>query len=225
MAAPRYRTTNNFGSTAFATWVLVPPLDRPVPQAALGVPAPGYEVFAIDPSVSPPQPVPAGEPGRMAVQGPTGSTYWRLPDKQRGDVQFGYTFQDDLIMFAADGISEYLGRTDFLISTAGNKVAPVEVEAVLSSHPAVLEAVVFGLPDRPGRRSSRRLSCCARPRMRLTTPARVAGLRQGTTRPIQVPAPTRVRRLVRRDAVGKVPPRVLRDKVLAGESAAGDGER
>ena len=146
---------NNFGSTAFATWVLVPPLDRPVPQASLGGPAPGYEVLAIDPDLSAagrdPRPMAAGEPGRMAVRGPTGLTYWRLPGKQRSDVRFGRSLQDDLIRFGDDGLAEYLGRTDFMISTAGHKVAPVEVETVLGRHPAVREAVVFGLPDRTRR--------------------------------------------------------------------------
>jgi 2-aminobenzoate-CoA ligase len=139
---------NNFGSTAFATWVLVPPRDRPVPQASLGQPAPGYEVLAIDPDLDQGlRPTAAGEPGRMAVRGPTGLTYWRLPGKQRADVQFGRSLQDDLIRFGDGGLAEYLGRTDFMISTAGHKIAPVEVETVLVRHPAVREAVVLGLPD------------------------------------------------------------------------------
>ena len=65
---------NNFGSTAFATWVLVPPLDRPVPQACLGRPAPGYEVLAIDPDLSQgPRPVidrRAGPDGRARADRP-----------------------------------------------------------------------------------------------------------------------------------------------------------
>src|SRR5262249_45000879 len=131
---------NNFGSTAFATWVLVPPLDRPVPQASLGQPAPGYEVLAVDPDLSQElRPVTAGEPGRMVVRGPTGLTYWRLPARQRADVRFSWSLQDDLIRFDGSGLADYLGRTDFMISTAGHKVAPVEVETALSSHPAVHE--------------------------------------------------------------------------------------
>ena len=142
---------NNFGSTAFATWVLVPPLDRPTPQGWLGAAAPGYKVIGIDPDLPDRlRPVRDGEPGRLAVRGPTGLTYWRLPARQRADVRHGYTLHDDLICFGTgdlQGLAEYLGRTDYLISTAGNKVAPVEVEQVLASHPAVREAVVFGMPD------------------------------------------------------------------------------
>ncbi|HUN34321.1 MAG TPA: class I adenylate-forming enzyme family protein [Trebonia sp.] len=210
---------NNFGSTAFATWVLVPPLDRPVPQASLGAPAPGYEVLAIDPELSPaergPRPMAAGEPGRMAVRGPTGLTYWRLPGKQRADVRFGRSLQDDLIRFGDDGLAEYLGRTDFMISTAGHKIAPVEVETVLGRHPAVREAVVFGLPD-PARRELVAAFVVLH---------RGFNASDGLRRELQDFVKSRLaphkypRRLdfidaVPRDSVGKVQPRILRELVM-----------
>ncbi|MGH3150265.1 MAG: acyl-CoA synthetase [Streptosporangiaceae bacterium] len=210
---------NNFGSTAFATWVLVPPAGRPVPQASLGRPAPGYEVLAIDPDLSRGlRPVPTGEPGRMAVRGPTGLTYWRLPDKQRTDVAFGRSLQDDLIRFGDDGLADYLGRTDFMISTAGHKIAPVEVETVLSSHPAVREAVVFGLPD-----ATRRETVAA-----FVVLNQGFGQSDGLRRELQDYVKSRLapykypRRLdfidaIPRDSVGKVQPRILKELVLAAD--------
>jgi 2-aminobenzoate-CoA ligase len=211
---------NNFGSTAFATWVLVPPTDRPVPQASLGQAAPGYEVLAIDPELSGGlRPVAPGEPGRMAVRGPTGLTYWRLPGKQQVDVRFGCSLQDDLIRFDDSGLADYLGRTDFMISTAGHKIAPVEVETALSRHPAVHEAVVFGLPDATRRE----------------TVAAFVVLNQGfepadgLRRELQDYVKSRLapykypRRLdfidaIPRDSVGKVQPRILKELVLAADS-------
>jgi 2-aminobenzoate-CoA ligase len=138
---------NNFGSTAFATWVLTPRQGERFAPAALGRPLEGYEVIAVDPEASEIVPVAPGSPGRMAVRGPTGLTYWNRPDLQARDVRDGWTMIDDLIRFDAAGNAEYLGRTDFLISTAGYKVAPVEVENVLASDPAVAEVAVVGLPD------------------------------------------------------------------------------
>ncbi len=213
---------NNFGSTAFATWVLVPPTDRPVPQGSLGSPAPGYEVVAIDPDLGRGlRPMPAGEPGRMAVRGPTGLTYWRLPGKQHVDVRFGCSLQDDLIRFDDDGLAEYLGRTDFMISTAGHKIAPVEVETALVSHPAVREAVVFGLPD-----STRREMVAA-----FVVLHKGFDASDGLRRELQDFVKSRLaphkypRRLdfidaVPRDSVGKVQPRILRDVVLEADRAA-----
>jgi 2-aminobenzoate-CoA ligase len=230
---------NNFGSTAFATWVLVPPVPvppvpvPPVPvppvavpgagraaaRASLGQAAPGYEVLAVDPDLSRGlRPVATGEPGRMAVRGPTGLTYWRLPIKQRVDVQLGWSLQDDLIRFDQDGLADYLGRTDFMISTAGHKIAPVEVETALSTHPAVREAVVFGLPDATRRE----------------TVAAFVVLNQGFSpsdglrRELQDYVKSRLapykypRRLdfidaIPRDSVGKVQPRILKELVLAAD--------
>jgi 2-aminobenzoate-CoA ligase len=52
-------------------------------------------------------------------------------------------------MIALDetGNASYLGRTDYLISSAGYKIAPGEVERVLSAHPDVAEIGVVGAPD------------------------------------------------------------------------------
>lgn len=138
---------NNFGSTSFATWVLVPRRGERFERASLGRAAPGYTVVAIDPDAPGVVAVEAGTAGRMAVRGPTGLTYWNRPEFQARDVRDGWTLVDDSIRLDPDGNAAYLGRTDFLISSAGYKVAPVEVETVLAAHPAVREVAVLGLPD------------------------------------------------------------------------------
>ena len=211
---------NNFGSTAFATWVLVPPTDKAVPRASLGQATPGYEVLAIDPDLSQGlRPVATGEPGRMAVRGPTGLTYWRLPGKQRADVQFGYSLQDDLIRFDRDGLADYLGRTDFMISTAGHKIAPVEVETVLSSHPAVREAVVFGLPDATRQEMVAAFvvlhqGCSPSDGLR----RELQDLVRSRLAPYKYPRRLDFIDTIPRDSVGKVQPRILKELVLAADS-------
>jgi 2-aminobenzoate-CoA ligase len=158
------------------------------------------------------------------VRGPTGLTYWRLPDKQRTDVRFGRSLQDDLIRFDADGVAEYLGRTDFMISTAGHKIAPVEVETVLGQHPAVREAVVLGLPD-----GTRFESVAA-----FVVLHKDFGSSQDLRRELQDFVKSRLapykypRRLefveaIPRDSVGKVQPRILKEIVLAADSEERQG--
>jgi 2-aminobenzoate-CoA ligase len=137
---------NNFGSTSFATWILVPPLGVKSPRAALGRPLPGYRVEAVEVVAGTIRPIKKGF-GRMAVRGPTGLTYWNRPELQRRDVIKGWTLSDDLIEFDGEGNAHYLGRTDYMISTAGHKVAPVEVEQVLSCHAAVHEVAVVPAPS------------------------------------------------------------------------------
>jgi 2-aminobenzoate-CoA ligase len=137
---------NNFGSTSFATWVLIPPLHEPSPRSALGKALPGYQVAAVEVDGDMIKILPQGAIGRLAVKGPSGLTYWNLPELQKRDVVDGWTLSDDLIQFDATGAAHYLGRTDYMISTAGYKVAPVEVEEVLSRHPAVREVAVVPGP-------------------------------------------------------------------------------
>ncbi len=146
-AARGVRLVNNYGSTSFATWVLVPQAGDPDGPAVLGHASPGYFVIASDLESGEVRPVVSGEAGRMAVRGPSGLTYWRRPDLQRRDVIDGWTMADDLISFDRHGSASYLGRTDHMISTAGFKVAPAEVEEVLARHPAVREVAVVSAPD------------------------------------------------------------------------------
>lgn len=137
---------NNFGSTSFATWILIPRVGETIPRAALGKPAPGYIVEAVEVSDGAICPVPRNQIGQLAVKGPTGLTYWNRPDTQQRDVVDGWTLSDDLIQFDDGGNAHYMGRTDYMISTAGHKVAPVEVEEVLSRHAAVREVAVVPAP-------------------------------------------------------------------------------
>jgi len=48
----------------------------------------------------------------------------------------------------ADGRVRFRGRLKELIKTGGANVAPLEVEAILLTHPAVQQAYVVGVPDR-----------------------------------------------------------------------------
>ncbi|MGW6459657.1 acyl-CoA synthetase [Streptomyces sp. NPDC055078] len=139
---------NNFGSTAFAGWALAAREGEDFEPASLGRASPGYTALAVEPDPGPGvRQVADGTVGRLAVRGPSGLTYWRRPELQRRDVVEGWTLADDLIRYEPSGNATYLGRTDFMISTAGYKVVPAEVEAALGSHPGVREVCVVGAPD------------------------------------------------------------------------------
>lgn len=203
---------NNFGSTAFATWVLVPRAGEAFAPASLGRPSPGYQVQGVEPDGPGVVPVAEGETGRMAVQGPTGLTYWRRPELQRRDVVEGWTLVDDLIRFDHNGNAAYLGRTDFIISTAGYKVAPVEVEEILARHPAVREVAVVGAPD-PVRQEVV-TAYVALERGHAESDALRRELQDLVKRelsPYKYPRRVEFIEALPRDPVGKVQPRVLKD--------------
>jgi acetyl-CoA synthetase len=53
----------------------------------------------------------------------------------------------DLVTVDEDGFVYHQGRSDDVISSAGYRIGPVEVESALLSHPAVAEAAAIAAPD------------------------------------------------------------------------------
>lgn len=89
------------------------------------------------------------EAGCLEVSGPAvAETYWPEPDPRLAGGTYRST---DLVDLAPSGEVRLLGRAADLINVAGRKVAPEQVETCLLSHPAVAEALVFGIPDQAGR--------------------------------------------------------------------------
>jgi benzoate-CoA ligase family protein len=110
-----------------------------------GVPVPGYECAIVDDEG---RPVPAGELGNLRVRGDsTMAYYWNQHDRTKQTlfgpwIQTGDKYHQD-----ADGYFWYDGRADDMLKVGGIWVSPVEVEATLIQHPAVLEAAVVGHED------------------------------------------------------------------------------
>lgn len=110
-----------------------------------GVPIPGYELRIVDEHG---QAVPSGDVGELQVNGPTAAMgYWNLREKSRNTFQGGWTRSGDKYSVDADGYYTYAGRSDDMLKVGGIYVSPIEVEATLITHPAVLEAAVIGRAD------------------------------------------------------------------------------
>ena len=110
-----------------------------------GVPVPGYELAIVDDEG---HPVARGEIGNLRVKGDsTMAYYWNKHDKTK-ETLFGSWIQTgDKYYEDADGYFWYCGRSDDMLKVGGIWVSPVEVEATLVRHPAVLEAAVVGRED------------------------------------------------------------------------------
>ena len=111
-----------------------------------GKPVPGYEVRLVDDQgqvITKP-----GELGELQISGPTSALmYWNQREKTKNTFQGPWTRSGDKYTFDGEGYYTYGGRTDDMLKVSGIYVSPVEVEAALITHEAVLEAAVVGMED------------------------------------------------------------------------------
>lgn len=88
------------------------------------------------------QPLAPGEEGRLAVHRSDPGLmlgYWRRPEEEREVYRGDWFVGGDLAAIDADGYVFHRGRANDLMKALGYRVSPLEVEAVLSAHPAVAE--------------------------------------------------------------------------------------
>jgi len=114
---------------------------------SMGRQIPGHTVEIIDSSG---RPQPVGTIGSIAVRRPDPVMfleYWQNPtataDKYIGD----WALTGDLGKKDEDGYIWFVGRDDDLITSAGYRIGPGEIEDCLLKHPAVAMAAVIGVPD------------------------------------------------------------------------------
>jgi amino acid adenylation domain-containing protein len=150
---------NLYGPTEAAIdvthWTCGPDADlRPVP---IGRPIDNTEILILDSAL---QPVPAGVVGELYIGGHgLARGYYGRPDLTADRFiphPFGLSAGSrlyrtgDLARFRHDGAIDYLGRTDHQIKIRGFRVELGEIQARLAEHPAVSEALVLAVQDRPG---------------------------------------------------------------------------
>lgn len=123
-------------------------LEKPT---SVGKAIPGTEVFLLSPEGAP---VPPGETGILHVRGPHVMLgYWNQPELTAAMLKPGrfpgerMLCTHDFFTMDADGDLYFVGRSDDIIKTRGEKVSPVEVENVLHRIAGVREAAVIGVPD------------------------------------------------------------------------------
>ncbi len=113
--------------------------------ASAGRPVLDYQVRIVDEAGGE---VPRGEVGEIAVKSEAMMLgYWQLPEKTAEKMQDGWLLTGDMGYMDDDGYIYIVDRKDDLIISGGKNIYPREVEEALYEHPAVLEAVVVGVPD------------------------------------------------------------------------------
>jgi len=120
-----------------------------VKYGTTGKPVPGYDVRLVDDDGAIVKT--RGDMGELQVRGPTSAVmYWNSREQSRATFLGEWTRSGDKYVEDEDGYLVYCGRRDDMLKVSGMYVSPFEVEAVLQSHPEVLEAAVVGWPDVDG---------------------------------------------------------------------------
>jgi acetyl-CoA synthetase len=119
----------------------------PVKPGSMGRPVPGHQVSVIDANGQTPRP---GEMGTVAIRRPDPVmflAYWNRPEATSAKFAGDWLLTGDQGRLDEDGYLWFAGRDDDLITSAGYRIGPGEIEDCLLKHPAVAMAAVVGAPD------------------------------------------------------------------------------
>ncbi len=92
--------------------------------------------------------LPPGAPGTIYFEGTMPFEYYKDPDKTASSRnKQGWTTLGDIGYLDEEGYLYLTDRKAFMIVTGGVNVYPQEAENLLITHPAVVDAAVFGIPN------------------------------------------------------------------------------
>ncbi|GAA2266741.1 hypothetical protein GCM10010232_68890 [Streptomyces amakusaensis] len=150
---------NLYGPTEASVDVTAWPHDPDAPPAAtvpIGRPVHNTRVYVLDPAL---RPVPPGVPGELHLAGDqlargylgrATATAERFVADPFGEPGTRMYRTGDLVRSDADGVLEFIGRTDDQIKIRGFRIEPGEAEAALTGAPGTARVCVVAREDRPG---------------------------------------------------------------------------
>jgi long-chain acyl-CoA synthetase len=146
------RLVEGYGLTESSPVAAANPINGEARFGSIGLPVPNTEIaiVALEPDATGrQQPVGVGQEGELIIRGPqVMKGYWNRPDDSALTISTdGWLYTGDIARMDEDGYFYIVDRKKELIISSGYNVVPREVEEVLFTHPAVLEAAVAGVPD------------------------------------------------------------------------------
>jgi 2-furoate---CoA ligase len=206
---------NHYGSSEVYTFTIEP--DAPAKPGSAGKAGINQRIRVIRLGSDDPDDIAAPmEEGQIAADlagDESFEGYWKRPDADAKALHGGWYFTGDTGYFDHDGDLFVTGRVDDMIITGGENVSPVEIESVLSLHPAVGEVAVVGLPDE---RWGARITAFVRRAAPTDVAALEAHCRASSLANFKRPKAFVFVRAIPKSPVGKI----LRRKLVAGEYEA-----
>jgi long-chain acyl-CoA synthetase len=207
-----------FGLTETSPVTHINPLQGLRKVGTIGLPITGTDCRIVD-MESGTRDLPPGETGELLIRGPqVMKGYWNKREETANVLRDGWLYTGDLAVMDADGFFKIVGRKKEMIDVSGYKVYPDEVDRVLLSHHAVLEAATIGVPD-PKRGETVKSFVVLRPGMSATAEEIVAHCRENLA-PYKVPREVEFRGELPKSAALKILRRVLQDEEVRGRKAS-----
>src|SRR5690606_4056202 len=116
------------------------PALMPPKLGSLGKAVPGHVAAIVDERGTP---LPAGQQGQIAFRTPDPVMmleYWKNPEATAEKYAGGWLLTGDIGVADEDGYLWFVGRSDDVITSAGYRIGPGEIEDCLLRHPAVAMA-------------------------------------------------------------------------------------
>ncbi|MBI4596032.1 MAG: long-chain-fatty-acid--CoA ligase [Candidatus Tectomicrobia bacterium] len=158
--------------------------------------------------------VPQGEIGELVFRGPTMlKEYWKMPEATAEALRNGYFHTGDLGYMDDEGYFYVVDRKKDTITTGGETVYPNDVEAIIYSHPAILEAAVIGIPD--PEKGEKVIAVVALKKDKQVSADEILDFCRGKLKENQVPQFVEFLNLLPRNASGKVLKTDLRKKYFS----------
>jgi len=159
---------------------------------------------------------PIGEEGELCIAGPqVMKGYWNRPDVaaialRTDSAGRSWLYTGDVARMDEDGYTYIVQRKKDMIIVSGFNVYPSEVEGVLYTHPAVMEAAVIGIPD--SYRGEAVKACVVLRSGATVTPDELITYCQAQLAEFKIPCEIQIRESLPKTAVGKILHRVLREE-------------
>jgi long-chain acyl-CoA synthetase len=184
----------------------------------IGIPLPDTDMKIVDLETGLVE-MPLGNAGELCIAGPqVMKGYWNRPEETAEALRTDadgrvWLYTGDVATMDADGFTTIVQRKKDMIIVSGFNVYPTEIEQVLFTHPAVMEAAVIGVPD-SYRGEAVKAFVVLKPGANTT----IDDLRQhciANLAEFKRPSSIDIRESLPKTAVGKVLRRVLREEVGA----------
>ena len=144
-ALPHCGYTDHYGQSETGPLTILKPWDTEAHAGTVGRAAEGVELRIVDGDGNP---VPAGAVGELVTRGPyMMEGYFGDEEETARYFRGGWGWTGDLARADEDGYVTLVGRSREIIISGGFNIHPSEVETALTSHPAVKDCTVFGVPD------------------------------------------------------------------------------